>query len=141
MYSNEPKAIQVDKATLDIALQDAVQALCGPVIILVEQPYRIPLSAIANKELTVYCQLLSAWIAHVAEQLKNEQSPLIPPPKADTLIQSYEQSAIESSAYNGSLACSDWYRTLDERMHKLEGLIKKTVLYAKPFNSAIKEAT
>ena len=137
----EPKAIQVEKATLDIALQDAVQAICGPVIILVEQSYRIPLSAISNKELTVYCQLLSAWLAHVAEQLKNEQGPLIPLPKADTLVQSFEQSAIESSAYNWLLACSDWYRTLDERMHKLEGLIKKTVLYAKPFNQAIKEAT
>jgi multidrug resistance protein MdtO len=137
----EPKAIQVEKTNLDIALQDTVQAIYGPVIILMEQSYRIPLSAISNKELIVYCQLLSAWLAHVAEQLKNEECPLIPLPKADTLVQSFEQFDIESSTYNWLRACSDWYRTLDERMHKLEGLIKKTVLYAKPFNQAIKEAT
>ena len=40
----EPKAIQVEKAALNTALQDAVQALYGPVIILMEQSYRIPLS-------------------------------------------------------------------------------------------------
>lgn len=137
----EPKSIQVKKATLDNALQDSVQAICGPVIILVERSYRIPLSAISNKELTVYCQLLSAWLVHVAEQLKNEQGPLIPLPNADTLVQSFEQSVIETPDYNWQLACSDWYRTLDERMHKLEGLIKKTVLYAKPLNQAIKEST
>jgi multidrug resistance protein MdtO len=122
---------QVKKATLDIALQNAVQAICGPVIILIEQSYHIPLSAISNKELTAYCQLLSGWFAHAAEQLKNEQSPLIPLPKADTLVQSFEQS----TAYN------DWYRTLDERMHTLEWLIKKAVLYTKPFNQPITEAT
>ena len=59
-----------------------------------------------NKELTAYNQLLSVWLAHVAEQLKNEQRSLIPLPNADTLVQSFEQPAIESSAYNRLLAAS-----------------------------------
>jgi multidrug resistance protein MdtO len=139
--SFEPRAIQSGKVTLDIALQDAVQAICGPLIILGEQSYRISRSATANKELADYCQLLSGWLTHLAEQLKNEQGPLIPLPQTDTLVQSFEQYASESSTYDWLLACSDWYRTLDDRMHTLEGLIKKTVLYAKPFNQAIKEAT
>jgi multidrug resistance protein MdtO len=138
----ESKYMQVEKVTLDSVLQDAVQAISGPVLILVEQSSLIPISAIGNKEMTTYWQLLRAWLAHVAEQLKSDKGPLLPLPKPDTLIRSFEESTAESSDNIWLLACKDWYHTLDERMQNLETLIKKAVLYAKiPLNQAVREST
>lgn len=74
-------------------LQQAAEALCGPVILL-----RDP--------------LLSDWLAQVAEQIKSGEVPRVPFPRED----------------------SDWARTLEERIHKLE-----TLLSAKPL--VLKEAT
>jgi multidrug resistance protein MdtO len=63
----EPKAVQTE--TLGTTLQDAVQALCGPVILLADK--------------TAYSQLVSAWLAQAAEHLQNGQGPLTPPPKGN----------------------------------------------------------
>ncbi len=130
--SLKPKAIKVE--------QNAVQAVCGPIMILVEQSYAMPLSPTLTNGLKDYCHLLSLWLSDAAEQLKNERGSLIVLPKTASLIQSFEQAAAKNCDDHWLLACSDWYRTLDERLHKLEGLIHQTALSFKPINQAIKEA-
>jgi multidrug resistance protein MdtO len=138
----EPKHIQFEAVKVDIALKDAIQGLCGPVILLGEQSYLMPLSDISNRELTTYCQSLSSWLSHVAEQVKNGTEPMLPLPNSDTLVQSFEQASIESTAPNWLLSCNDWYRTLDERIYQLETLIKKSIKYGNiPLNQVIKEST
>lgn len=138
----EPKYIQHERIEIDIALKDALQSICGPVILLGEQPLQMHLSATLSKELTAYCQLLGSWLNNVAKQLSSGEEFLLPLPQIDTLMHNFEQRTVESFADNWFLACRDWCHTLNERAHMLEKLLKTAVRFDNiPIYKAIKEST
>lgn len=137
----EPQYIQHEKAEVDLALKNALKDICGPVILLGEQSFKMPLSAMSSKEMETYCQSLSSWISQAAEHLTTDQEAMMPLPDIKPLMNSFEQTAVESSAYHWLQACRDWFETLDERMHKLEKLIRTAIHSRKiPLNHAIKES-
>ncbi len=138
----EPKGIQDEKITTGKALIDAVQALSGPVVVLGEQFFLLPLSVRSNPEQTAYYKSLSAWFARAAEQVASRDGLMAPPPDIHPLVHSFEQAAIESSASHWLLACNEWYRTLNQRVHQLDTLVKKSAAYGNiPMNLTIKGAT
>jgi multidrug resistance protein MdtO len=135
----EPQYIQHEKIEVDIALKDTLNSLCGPMIILGEQSSHMPLTAISSKEMATYCQLLSDWFCSEANLLLSDKESILPLPQIEPLIRSFEYAAGESSWL---LAYSDWYHTLDERVHQLEALIRTALDFRRiPLSrSAIKES-
>ncbi|MFI4919866.1 MAG: hypothetical protein ACHP65_09960, partial [Legionellales bacterium] len=81
--------------------------------------------SILNRELLAYYKSLSAWLNHLARQIKYNDQEILPPPEIYSLVSLLEHTLMEYPMQIDLLARANWYREFNQRVHALDALIKR----------------
>jgi len=121
----EPKDVRHGHTiTADMQLLNAVQALCGPAIILEGQ----------KGPRGTYNESLGLWLSNVSRHMSGETAG--ESPKISTLANEPKNDQSQAAAY------LDWQREVDKRVYILDTLIKGSTISGDiPINQAIREGT